>query len=46
MIFENIDERIRDFYRFAADNDFAAESLLREDNLDKYVETALDGYSE
>ena len=46
MISENIDERIRDFYRFAADNDFAADSLLREDNLDKYVETALDGYSE
>lgn len=44
MICANIDTRIREFYEYAARNGFSEELFLQEDNRERYVAAALDGY--
>ena len=44
MICANTDPRILDLYEYAGQNGFSEDLFLQEDNREKYVATALDGY--
>ncbi len=44
MICANIDTRIREFYEYAVQNGFSEDLFLQEENRERFVATALDGY--
>ncbi len=46
MNFMNVDEHIKEFYDYAVHNGFSKEQFFSHDNLNGFIDTSIDGYSD